>query len=120
MRKIIPLHDHWLFSKMSNGEAAEAVTLPHTWNNLDGQDGGNDYYRGTCYYSRRLSKPETNPGDEVWLEFLGAAHTCEVFLNGVQLAHHEGGYSTFRVKLENLQQDNTLVVSLDNADNDRV
>ena len=120
MRKIIPLHDHWLFSKMNNGEAAEAVTLPHTWNNLDGQDGGNDYYRGTCYYSRRLSKPETNPGDEVWLEFLGAAHTCEVFLNGVQLAHHEGGYSTFRVKLENLQQDNTLVVSLDNADNDRV
>ena len=38
----------------------------------------------------------------------------------MQLAHHEGGYSTFRVKLENLQQDNTLVVSLDNADNDRV
>ena len=48
MRKILPIHDNWLFSKLSTGEAAEAVTLPHTWNAIDGQDGGNDYYRGTC------------------------------------------------------------------------
>ena len=120
MRKILPIHDNWLFSKLSTGEAAEAVTLPHTWNAVDGQDGGNDYYRGTCYYTRQLTKPAINPGDEVWLEFLGAAHTCEVFLNGVKLAHHEGGYSTFRVKLDNLKEENTLVVSVDNADKDLV
>ena len=120
MRKILPIHDNWLFSRQSTGEAAQTVTLPHTWNALDGQDGGNDYYRGTCCYTRQLSRPETNPGDEVWLEFLGAAHTCEVMLNGEKICRHEGGYSTFRVKLENLKQDNTLVVSLDNADNDRV
>lgn len=120
MRKILPINDNWLFSKLSAGEAAETVTLPHTWNAVDGQDGGNDYYRGTCYYTRQLTKPAINPGDEVWLEFLGAAHTCEVMLNGEKICHHEGGYSTFRVKLENLKQDNTLVVSLDNADNDRV
>ena len=87
---------------------------------VDGQDGGNDYYRGTCYYTRQLTKPETNPDDEVWLEFLGAAHTCEVMLNGEKICHHEGGYSTFRVKLENLKEENSLVVSVDNADNDRV
>ena len=120
MRTILPIHDNWLFSRQSTGEAAQTVTLPHTWNALDGQDGGNDYYRGTCYYTRQLSRPETNPGDEVWLEFLGAAHTCEVMLNGEKICRHEGGYSNFRVKLENLKQDNTLVVSLDNADNDRV
>ena len=120
MRKILSIHDNWLFSKRSTGEAAEAVTLPHTWNAVDGQDGGNDYYRGTCYYTRQLTKPAINPGDEVWLEFLGAAHTCEVMLNGEMICRHEGGYSTFRVKLENLKENNTLVVSLDNADNDRV
>ena len=120
MRTILPIHDNWLFSRQSTGEAAQTVTLPHTWNALDGQDGGNDYYRGTCCYTRQLSRPEANPGDEVWLEFLGAAHTCEVMLNGEKICRHEGGYSTFRVKLENLKQDNTLVVSLDNADNDRV
>ena len=120
MRKILPINDNWLFSKLSAGEAAEAVTLPHSWNAVDGQDGGNDYYRGTCYYARQLSRPETNPGDEVWLEFLGAAHTCEVKLNGEKICHHEGGYSTFRVKLENLKETNTLEVSVDNSDNDGV
>ena len=120
MRKILPIHDNWLFSKLSTGEAAEAVTLPHTWNAIDGQDGGNDYYRGTCYYTRQLTKPAINPGDEVWLEFLGAAHTCEVMLNGEMICRHEGGYSTFRVKLENLKENNTLVVSVDSSDNDRV
>ena len=120
MRKIIPIHDNWLFSKRNTGDAAETVTLPHTWNAVDGQDGGNDYYRGTCDYTRQLTKPATNPGDEVWLEFLGAAHTCEVMLNGEKICRHEGGYSTFRVKLENLKENNTLVVSMDNSDNDRV
>ena len=120
MRKILPIHDNWQFSKLSSGEAAEAVTLPHTWNAVDGQDGGNDYYRGTCYYTRQLSRPETNPGDEVWLEFLGAAHTCEVMLNGKTLCRHEGGYSAFRVKLENMKENNTLVISVDNSDNDWV
>ena len=120
MRKILPIHDNWLFSKRNTGEAAEAVTLPHTWNAVDGQDGGNDYYRGTCDYTRQLAKPATDPGDEVWLEFLGAAHTCEVMLNGEMICRHEGGYSTFRVKLENLKENNTLVVSVDNSDNDRV
>ena len=120
MRKILPINDNWLFSKLSAGEAAETVTLPHTWNAVDGQDGGNDYYRGTCYYTRQLNKPELNPGDEVWLEILGAAHTSEVFWNGVRLAHHEGGYSAFRVKLDDLKEENTLVVKVDNSDNDLV
>lgn len=120
MRKIIQIHDNWLFSKRNTGDVAETVTLPHTWNAVDGQDGGNDYYRGTCDYTRQLTKPATNPGDEVWLEFLGAAHTCEVMLNGEKICRHEGGYSTFRVKLENLKENNTLVVSVDNSDNDRV
>lgn len=115
MRKIIPIHDHWQFAK-SGGEKT-VVTLPHTWNAVDGQDGGNDYWRGTCTYTRELAKPELNAGDEVWLEFLGAAHICEVLLNGEKLCRHEGGYSAFRVKLEKLEETNTLTVHLDNSDN---
>ncbi len=120
MRTVLSFNDNWMFSKQKGGEGAVPVTLPHTWNALDGQDGGNDYYRGTCFYTRNLQKPQMNPGEEAWLEFKGAAHTAEVFLNGVKLCHHEGGYSTFRVKLENLLEENTLTVSVDNSDNDRV
>lgn len=120
MRTIQPLNDGWLFSKQENGQAAIPVTLPHTWNAADGQDGGNDYYRGTCFYTRPLKKPQMNSGDEAWLEFKGAAHTAEVFLNGKKLCRHEGGYSTFRVKLEGLTEENTLMVSVDNSDNTSV
>ena len=28
------------------GRPLEAVSLPHTWNAQDGQDGGADYWRG--------------------------------------------------------------------------
>ncbi len=119
MRTVLSLNDNWMFSRQE-GEGAVPVTLPHTWNALDGQDGGNDYYRGTCFYTRNLQKPQLNPGEEVWLEFKGAAHTAEVFLNGVKLCHLEGGYSTFRVKLENLLEENSLTVSVDNSDNDHV
>lgn len=118
MRKLIPIFDNWQFIK--DGTDPVSVTLPHTWNAVDGQDGGNDYYRGTCRYSRQFHKPELADGEEVWLEFLGAAHTCEILLNGENICHHEGGYSAFRVKLENLQETNTMEVVLDNADNDRV
>ncbi len=120
MRTILSLNDGWLFSKVSTSESLTPVTLPHTWNAVDGQDGGNDYHRGTCWYVRTLQKPRMAPGDEAWLEFNGAAHTAEVYLNGEKLCHHEGGYSTFRVKLEALGAENTLAVSVDNSDNDRV
>ncbi len=120
MRTVLSLNDNWRFSKCRSGEDAVSVTLPHTWNARDGQDGGNDYYRGTCYYTRPLKKPPMHPGDEAWLECKGAAHTAEVFLNGEKLCRHEGGYSTFRVKLEGLKEENTLTVSVDNSDNDHV
>src|ERR1022692_1960605 len=31
------------------------LDLPHTWNNLDGQDGGNNYYRGIGWYRRHYT-----------------------------------------------------------------
>ena len=127
MRNITILNDGWRFTKTAADAvdaaqaAKEPVTLPHTWNAVDGQDGGNDYHRGTCWYARELEKPAVPEDGEVWLELDGAAMTAEVYLNGEKLARHEGGYSAFRVNLtEHLQKKNTLAVSVDNSDNDRV
>ena len=39
------------------GEAMTAVALPHTWNAFDGQDGGNDYWRGIGTYEIDLPNP---------------------------------------------------------------
>ena len=62
MRKVQKINDNWLFIKdMSQvpsvmPENAETVTLPHTWNGKDGQDGGNDYFRGSCCYIKKIFK----------------------------------------------------------------
>ena len=128
MRKITELKDNWFFVKNA-GDVQEAATaegtgvlLPHTWNALDGQDGGNDYHRGTCWYRRLLEKPELEAGEKAYLEFDGAAMTADVYLNGEKLAHHKGGYSRFRVDItEKLTTaENELVVAVDNSDNGTV
>ena len=119
MRTTISFTDNWMFNKP--GEAPESVTLPHTWNAIDGQDGGNDYWRGTATYSKPFAKPELKDGERCFVEFQGVAMTADVILNGKHLIHHEGGYSTFRADLtEALEEDNLLVVSVDNSANDRV
>ena len=119
MRHIIHFNENWTFNKP--GETAAAVSLPHTWNNVDGQDGGNDYWRGTATYSKAFAKPELRDGERCFIEFDGAAMTADVILNGRHLAHHEGGYSTFRADLTDaLEDENLLVVTVDNSANDRV
>ena len=42
MREITVLKEGWRFGR-SRDAALEPVSLPHTWNAVDGQDGGNDY-----------------------------------------------------------------------------
>ena len=119
MRNIITLTEGWRFGK-SRDEATEPVTLPHSWNAVDGQDGGNDYYRGTCWYRRVLTPAET-AGERLFLELNGANHSAAVYLNGQLLTTHEGGYSTFRVELtDHLAETNLLEISVDNSDSDRV
>lgn len=121
------LKDNWMFVKEAeNAEDAAskkgtAISLPHTWNAVDGQDGGNDYHRGTCWYVTKFQKPELEAGSQIYVEFLGASVIADVYLNGEAVAHHEGGYSTFRVNLtDKLQEENVLAVALNNADNNYV
>lgn len=113
----------WYFRRKDDGAAmalakGKAVRLPHTWNALDGQDGGNDYYRGTCWYVKKFRRTELPEDGVHWIEFQGAAMTADVYLNGKHLGHHEGGYSTFRVNMtEALKDENLLAVSVNNEKN---
>lgn len=120
MRRIQNLMEQWLFIGPDNRQ--EQVNLPHTWNAKDGQDGGNDYYRGTCHYEKTFEKPEFDPKtEEVYLEFLGVNASSDVTVNGKELAHHDGGYSTFRVNItEALQEQNKLEVTVDNSVNGKI
>ncbi len=129
MRKIVNFNYKWAFTKMADAVPSEInnkwdfVNIPHCWNAIDGQDGGNDYYRGTCYYAKSFNKREDLPkAERYYLEVRGANSSATVYLNGEELKSHDGGYSTWRVDLTDTLQDedNLLVISVDNAANDRV
>lgn len=126
MRNIKNINDNWLFSKEAKSiphvmpHDWEKVNLPHTWNGTDGQDGGNDYYRGTCYYVKQLSLADFGDEDEYYLQFDAVNSSAKVYFNGELVAQHDGGYSAFRAKLGNIQESNLLVVAADNSPNDYV
>lgn len=127
MRKIVNFNFKWAFSKLAAAvpeampDKWDWVTLPHTWNNIDGQDGGADYYRGTCYYVKEFEKKELPEGAQYYLEINGANSSADVYLNGRKLAHHDGGYSTWRVDMtKSLQEKNLLVIAVDNSENTNV
>ena len=127
MRTVKWINENWLFTMNEKQnpatlpEEAETLTLPHTWNGKDGQDGGNDYKRQKCYYFKEISKEELT-GEENYLEFDAVNSSAEIFWNGVSLLVHHGGYSRFRVKIpaDKIEDTNILAVSADNSPNDRV
>ena len=120
MRSIAKLMQDWQFTG-PDGKTT-LVELPHTWNAKDGQDGGNDYWRGTCTYSTTFAAPAFDAASqEVWLQFEGVNSSAKVLLNGRNICTHDGGYSTFRVHVSDLlAKDNQLTVEVDNSINDRV
>lgn len=122
MKQITLLNNDWIFIKNNTDidtldiMDGKMVNLPHTWNAKDGQDGGNDYYRGKCWYVKSLSRPILSSEFEAWLEFRGAAITSEVYVNGKRMVCHKNGFSTFRVNItEVLQDKNVIAVSVDNS-----
>ena len=129
MREIVNLNRKWAFVMAAKDAPQEMpspayyVNLPHTWNAIDGQDGGGDYYRGTCAYVKRIEPDELPQGEKLFLEINGANSSADVYVNGKHLAHHDGGYSAWRVDVTDSvsRSGGTLLcIMVDNAANDHV
>ena len=118
MRRTYCINDYWTFVKEG---IEEKVNLPHTWNAKDGQTGPAPYYRGECVYKKEFVKPESDRGEEVYIEFRGVNSSARVMINGKEAGRHDGGYSTFRVNItDKLEPDNIMEVYVNNSPNDRV
>ena len=119
MRKEQLINNNWLFRYHDGSETT--VDIPHTWNNIDGQDGGDDYYRGTCVYEKAFIAPSLSEDERLYIEFAGVNASAKVTLNGKAVIAHDGGYSTFRADITDyITQENYLTVEVDNSKNDRV
>ena len=127
MRETVCLNKKWAFTK-GGGDIPDKVptdwcfvNLPHSWNGIDGQDGGGDYYRGRCRYVRSLTREEFPEAERYYLEFRGVNSVADVYLNGEKVCHHKGGYSTFRADITPfLKDENIITVDVDNSDREDV
>ncbi len=127
MRSITNINRKWAFTKETVAIPTAIdpkwnfVNLPHSWNAIDGQDGGNDYFRGTATYARVLEKEELPQADRYYIEICGANASADLYVNGKHYAHHDGGYSTWRCDITpEIGIQTMLVLTVDNAPSETV
>ncbi|MDE7293751.1 MAG: glycoside hydrolase family 2 protein [Oscillospiraceae bacterium] len=111
--------------------AWEEISLPHTWNSIDGADGKSGdgeekegYYRGLGGYRKSFYFPESKYKEKsVFIEFKGANTVTELYINGSLAGRHEGGYSAFRfdiTSLIKLDSENIFAARVSNAPTDYI
>ena len=96
------------------------LNLPHTWNNLDGQDGGNNYYRGIGWYRIHCPVDAGYTNREFFLKFDGANIVTDVYVNGNFVGEHQGGFAAFVLDVTpwlSAGTDNVIAVKVNNAAN---
>ena len=127
MRTITNINYKWAFTKQTTEIPSaidskwDFVNLPHSWNALDGQDGGNDYYRGTAIYAKELDKEDLPEAERYYIEIKGANSSADLYVGGKKYAHHDGGYSTWRCDITDaIGLKTMIVIAVDNAPNTTV
>ena len=89
----------------------QRVDVPHTWNRA-----GADYdYLGTGWYFRSFDLPQL-PADAIaQLHFGGTFYKARVWVNGVEVGSHEGGYTAYSFDVtKQLRARNLIAVAIDN------
>lgn len=123
----VPVQDQWRFYRSDVVGAADPgfadsswsiVTVPHTYNALDGQDGGSNYYRGPAWYRKRLTIPAEYSGKRIYLYFDSVGKKADVYCNGRQVGTHEGAYAAFCFDITEqvlFGAENVIAVRADNS-----
>ena len=142
MRKTMEINENWYFvhGKGLPGQVpkgAERVTLPHSWNAVDGHDGHDidkptgdwaagdlahsameHYDRGSYWYYRKFENiPQPLAGGRLYVEFPAAGQQAVVYINGQKVTEHKGGYSAFRADVTDFLRktgENLLAVNVSN------
>jgi len=126
-RQLIGLDPGWRFLAGDHARGSDPglddrswqpVDLPHTWNALDGQDGGDNYRRGPGWYRRHLAVDASLAGKRLYLQLDGASLMADVYVNGVHLGNHRGGFARFRFDATAALRagaDNLIAVRVDNG-----
>ncbi|WP_455671016.1 glycoside hydrolase family 2 protein [Phocaeicola faecalis] len=77
-------------------------------------------WQGICYYRKQLNISRKEIDKQLWLEFEGAMHLADVWVNGQHLTQHSGGYTPFVADVTGMlhaDRANEILVRLDNRNN---
>jgi beta-galactosidase len=130
-RVVVSLDASWKFYRadvpgaqaVSFDDSAWAnVDVPHTWNNIDGENGG-PYYRGIGWYRQHDVIPGDWAGKEIFLRFDGASLVTDLYVNGTFVGEHQGGFAAFDWDITpylSAGNDNVLAVKVNNAPNPNI
>ncbi len=74
------------------------------------------FYTGYGWYRKRLTVPETWRGRRIALEFEGVFQDAEVFVNGIPIGRHRGGYTGFSIDITTAAKvgENIIAVRVNN------
>jgi hypothetical protein len=123
-----PLSGEWRFATDPRGIGVEegwtdpgfddsswaVVQVPHTWNVMP------EYvdYEGLAWYRRHFALPAAAEEGRLSLRFEAVFYAARVWLNGVLLGEHEGGYTPFEYDVSGIArpgEENVVVVRVDNV-----
>ena len=110
----------WTESFLKGEGSFEKVRIPHNIKDLPAHYAGPGDYEGICGYRQRLFIDKENSGRRIFLQFDGAAHIAQVFVNGKPAAEHRTGYTAFRAEITQLVEygtENLVCVRLDTTEN---
>lgn len=89
------------------------LNVPSDWNS---QMPELKYYEGTIWYARRFDVAKDS-GGRLFLYFGAVSYRCRIYLNGQEIAQHEGGFTPFQVEITDAvkEKNNFLAVEVNNT-----
>lgn len=133
-REIIDFNFDWNFYLGDQPEAVQpsfddsewrSLNLPHDWsieqNYTTENTGGSTGFlpAGIGWYRKTFDVPESDANKTFLIEFDGAYHNAEVWINGHYLGIRPYGYSVFGYELSehiNIGEENVITVKIDHSD----
>ncbi len=100
----------------------ERVSVPHTWNRIGeyapARSAATNNSQGVGWYRLNYAAPPAAKGRRQYLDFAAVAIIADVWVNGVHVGQHKGGFSRFRFDVTPQWKPgaaNLIVVKADNS-----
>ena len=113
----IPFNNSWIFNgAFEDLPAGETVRIPHTVTVTPYDYFDESVYQKISGYQKEFEYPAEADGKRIFIVFNGIAHQATVYVNGVEVASHNCGYTAFEAEITDVirkDSGNTVKVRVD-------